>query len=553
VLGDLTQLRYENIQRKLVGEIEVFNALSASELSVLVEALTECKYEAGEVIIRQGHKGDAFFLLRSGEVKVTVSASAEGMPEEETTQKSHAGDKSGKAAAVMGQTEVSTEVARLREGTYFGEMALLRGEPRMASVTAVTPTVCLTISRKVFRRVLGPMQQLIEREAGRRKEEAHRLASRPHFAMEDLKILGLLGVGTFAKVFLVEHVATGEVFALKAMRKRLLIELKQVEHMKNEKSQMSTCDHPFLIRLITTFQAEHEVFLVLEAALGGELFTLLREKGRFDEPTSRFYAGCVISAFAHLHDRQIVHRDLKPENVLVDKEGYIKICDFGFAKKLVADRTFTLCGTPEFIAPEIIANVGHGLAADWWSFGVFTFELLTGTPPFVDDDPMKLYQLILRGHYSWPDSSSRDGGEQGGGVDSVEGSFRGASPRSSRMGSPSNDSTPVGSSQPSSSAPFTVGEHAQNLISRLLIINPVARLGSIKKGAREVMGHPFFKLLDVSKLHMKTSHPPHVPSIRSITDRANFQVDELDDTYVPECADLGIPVSNEEQKLFDGH
>lgn len=122
-------------------------------------------------------------------------------------------------------------------------------------------------------------------------------------------MLSRLGqVGTFAKVFLVEHVETGEVYALKAMRKRLLIELKQVGHMKNEKSQMSACDHPFLIRLITTFQAEHEVYLVLETALGGELFSLLREKGRFDEPTSRFYAGCVTSALAHLHDRQIVYR-----------------------------------------------------------------------------------------------------------------------------------------------------------------------------------------------------------------------------------------------------
>ena len=204
-------------------------------------------------------------------------------------------------------------------------------------------------------------------------------------------------------------------------------------------------------------------------------------------------------------DRVGCASDLKPENVLVDKEGYIKICDFGFAKKLVADRTFTLCGTPEYIAPEIIANVGHGLAADWWSFGVFTFELLTGTPPFVDDDPMKLYKMILRGHYNWPDSSNRAGGEQGGGLDSVEGSVRGVSPHLFRIGSPGNDtSTAVGSSQFSSSVPFTVGEHAQSLISRLLMINPVARLGSIKKGAREV----------VSQQERCTLHPiGHVPPV----------------------------------------
>ena len=146
--------------------------------------------------------------------------------------------------------------------------------------------------------------------------------------------------------------------------------------------------------------------MLLELALGGELFSVLREKNRFEEPQSRFYAACVQAAFAYLHDKQIVYRDLKPENLLFDAEGYLKVVDFGFAKHII-DRTWTLCGTPEYLAPEIITNKGHNLAVDWWAFGILMFEMLVGQPPFCADDPMDIYQKILRNRVAYPSSMSK--------------------------------------------------------------------------------------------------------------------------------------------------
>ena len=209
---------------------------------------------------------------------------------------SKAAEISGKVIIKEGSTD-EREVARLGEGTYFGELALLRDEPRMATVTALVPTVCMSVDRLTFTQVLGPVQELIEREAKRRKEEAERLAARPRFVLSELSKVGLLGVGTFGRVSLVEHTKSPECYALKRMRKKQLIALNQVEHVMNEITLLAACDHPFLINLVSTFQDRYEVYMVLELALGGELFSLLHERGRFDEPTARFYAANVGAAF----------------------------------------------------------------------------------------------------------------------------------------------------------------------------------------------------------------------------------------------------------------
>ena len=150
------------------------------------------------------------------------------------------------------------------------------------------------------------------------------------------------------------------------MRKRQLIEMKQVEHVINEKQLLGLANHPFVISLAASYQDGVELYMLLELSLGGELFTRLRDYHRFEESTARFYAASVVSAFAHLHDLSIAYRDLKPENLLLDTKGYMKLCDFGFAKMVTDGRTFTLCGTPEYLAPEIISNVGHSMAVDWW-------------------------------------------------------------------------------------------------------------------------------------------------------------------------------------------
>lgn len=162
---------------------------------------------------------------------------------------------------------------------------------------------------------------------------------------------------------------------------------------------MAECSSPFIVRLHTTFKDQLNLYMLMEVCLGGELWTLLRDRGHFDDNMTRFYVGCVLVAFEYLHSRNIIYRDLKPENMLLDEHGYVKLTDFGFAKKLLpaGRKTWTFCGTPEYVAPEIILNKGHDYAADYWSLGVLMFELLTGSPPFSGPDPMKTYNIILKG------------------------------------------------------------------------------------------------------------------------------------------------------------
>ena len=143
------------------------------------------------------------------------------------------------------------------------------------------------------------------------------------------------------------------------------------------------------------------LFILLDYINGGELFTYMKTEDKFDSATTRFYASQVVLMFEYLHSKDIVYRDLKPENLLVNTNGYLKLVDFGFAK-YCKSHTYTLCGTPEYLAPEILLNKGHGKPVDWWCLGILIYEMMVGQAPFTDDDPMKVYQLILKGHVKFP-------------------------------------------------------------------------------------------------------------------------------------------------------
>ncbi|VDK64252.1 unnamed protein product [Anisakis simplex] len=165
-------------------------------------------------------------------------------------------------------------------------------------------------------------------------------------------------------------------------------------------------------RLHRTYRDAQRVYMLMECCIGGEMYTIIRDRGRLDEPSSRYYCAAIIEALEYLHCRSIVYRDLKPENVLLQKDGIPKLVDFGFAKRLDEDdgRTWTFCGTAEYIAPEIVLNKGHDIAVDLWALGVFMYELLTGSPPFLCSDTMSTYNAILRGIESlvWPKYLSQD-------------------------------------------------------------------------------------------------------------------------------------------------
>ena len=210
--------------------------------------------------------------------------------------------------------------------------------------------------------------------------------------LSDLKEIAMLGSGTFGRVTLVKIKGNDEEsFALKAMQKAQIVEFRQQKNVQNERDLMVEADHPFILRLVKTFQNDRQVFMLLEVCLGGELFTLLhcQNRGSTGLPLAdtQFYGACVLDGLAFLHEKSICYRDLKPENLLIDAEGYVKIVDFGFAKKIYG-KSFTLCGTPEYLAPELVSNKGHNKGVDYWALGVLIFEMLFLYSPFcVDNDP----------------------------------------------------------------------------------------------------------------------------------------------------------------------
>ncbi|KAL8616216.1 hypothetical protein ACOMHN_058333 [Nucella lapillus] len=299
------------------------------------------------------------------------------------------------------------------------------------------------------------------------------------------------GTGTFGRVVLVRE-APKQYLALKVMAITQVIKLKQVEHIKNERDILAAVTHPFIISLVWSHKDETFLYMLMEYIPGGELFSYLRSMGRFNNGTANFYTSEIVCALDYLHARNIVYRDLKPENLLLDRDGHLKITDFGFAKKVV-DRTWTLCGTPEYLAPEIILSKGHNKAVDWWSLGVLIFEMLVGYPPFYADNPFGIYEKILAGKVEWPKF-----------IDLV----------------------------------------AKDLIKKLLVQDRTRRLGNMKNGADDIKRHKWFKSVDWDSVMAKKVQAPIVPKVSHAGDTSNFE------TYEEGDWKKAPPASDRDMELF---
>lgn len=225
--------------------------------------------------------------------------------------------------------------------------------------------------------------------------------------LKDYDVLKTLGAGSFGRVRLAKRKSDGVYVAIKSLKKHEIMKLKQVDHVISENNILASISHPFLVSMDGFTQDSKYLYLVLEFICGGELFTYLRGTGRFLSPQACFYAAQVTMMFEYLHSKNVIYRDLKPENILIAPDGYLKLTDFGFAK-VVEGRTYTLCGTPEYISPEILLNKGHYKAADWWTLGILLYELIAGIDPFTDQDPMAIYQKILKGKIVFPNGFDRD-------------------------------------------------------------------------------------------------------------------------------------------------
>lgn len=347
---------------------------------------------------------------------------------------------------------------------------------------------CLVLEKDTYTHLLNSLdassQKTCDDDTARRNGSDVGTVDIESIRLSDLTSVATIGVGGFGRVELVRaRNENTRSFALKKMKKHYIVEMRQQEHIMNEKRIMSEANNNFIARLYKTYKDDKYMYMLLEACLGGELWSVLRDRGCFDENTTRFYTGCVVEAFSYLHSRGIVYRDLKPENLLLDNNGYIKLVDFGFAKKIgLGRKTWTFCGTPEYVAPEIILNRGHDTAADLWSLGILIFELIEGTPPFSGTDPMKTYSLVLKGI---------------GGAD--------FSKRTSK--------------------------NAQHLVKKLCKNEPSDRLGygSIK----DIQKHKWYEGFSFEALRNRTLRPPIIPQVKSILDASNFDSYPADESGTP--------------------
>lgn len=286
----------------------------------------------------------------------------------------------------------------------------------------------------------------------------------------EFQFLKTLGTGSFGRVILVRRQSDQSHHAIKILQKRHIVKYKQLEHTYSEKSVLQCIDFPFLVNLECYFKDNSYIYYVLPYVGGGEMFTQIRRAHKFDESISRFYAAQVLLALEYLHACNVIYRDLKPENILLDAQGYLKITDFGFSKVIDA-RTWTFCGTPEYMAPEIILSKGYGKAVDWWSFGVLIYEMMAGFPPFFSKETIRVYEKIALGKFKFPAH------------------FR---------------------------------DDARDLIQNLLQVDLSRRFGNLKAGCLDIKKHRWFNKIEWLKIFHKKVEPAFVPVLANEVDTIYF-------------------------------
>ncbi|XP_063061602.1 RAC-beta serine/threonine-protein kinase [Engraulis encrasicolus] len=318
-----------------------------------------------------------------------------------------------------------------------------------------------------------PMDINFPSETGLEGMEAAIARSNTRVNMSDFDYLKLLGKGTFGKVILVKEKATGMYYAMKILRKDVIIAKDEVAHTVTESRVLQNTRHPFLTTLKYAFQTHDRLCFVMEYANGGELFFHLSRERVFTEDRARFYGAEIVSALEYLHSCDVVYRDLKLENLMLDKDGHIKITDFGLCKEGITNEATmkTFCGTPEYLAPEVLEDNDYGRAVDWWGLGVVMYEMMCGRLPFYNQDHERLFELILMEEIRFP---------------------RNLSPE------------------------------AKALLAGLLKKDPKQRLGGSPEDAKEVMTHKFFVTINWQDVLQKKLVPPFKPQVTSDTDTRYF-------------------------------
>lgn len=309
----------------------------------------------------------------------------------------------------------------------------------------------------------------------------------------------VLGKGSFGKVLLAELKGQGQYFAVKVLKKDVVLMDDDVECTMVEKRVLALAwENPFLTHLFSTFQSKEHLFFVMEYLNGGDLMFHIQDKGRFDLNRATFYAAEIIVGLQFLHSKGIIYRDLKLDNVMLDKDGHIKIADFGMCKEKVFGeaRATTFCGTPDYIAPEILLGQKYTFSVDWWSFGVLVYEMLIGQSPFQGDDEDELFEAIRSDipHY-----------------------------------------------------PRWITKESKSLIELLFERDPTRRLGVVGN----IRAHPFFKVVNWPALEKREVEPPFRPKVKSPSDCSNFDREFLSEKPRLSHADKNL-IDSMDQAAFAG-
>ena len=428
-VGNMKEAIDESIGVSILRNVKLLSTLSDKQLLIISRSLKKETYEMGHAIIVQGEAGDHFYMIAKGEVSVTVN---------------------------------HVEVAKLGEGSFFGEKALLGNDVRGATCTAVAAeTVCLLLTRNDFNRLLGPLDELIRQESNRRnlalkatpstskaksffnsffsgpldeseeqdpKKTAALAAKKSadsratlqkqaaavgldllqkfgaQYKLEQFASVQLLYEGVFSCVKIVQHTGTRKAFVLKIFKKQSLFENNLERAPFNEKEVLVMFDYPFIPACYATFKDSNALYFLMELLPGGDFWSLLYS-GNIElvknPPTSHmlgltikdalFYIVNIITIILHVHEKEVAYRDLKPENLVIDSTGYIKLVDFGNAKFLPAPHmTNTMCGSPEYVAPEMVLARDHNHGVDYWSLGILVYEILTRSTPFEHDNAVDI-------------------------------------------------------------------------------------------------------------------------------------------------------------------
>lgn len=448
-LGNLKDIK--NIWKiEKLQKVQLLADLSRQDLSAICTCFVERTYDSGEVVFREGDEGSEFFIIEGGSCSVIKASTP--------LRGSH------------------KEVARLGPGQCFGERALLRRDPRTATVKAASPLKVMVLSRgDFFDQLTTPVLESLIMKVG--KLDAEAVATQRHqlpvkLRKADLKLVRVLGKGAFGKVYLVRCKKNNIKYALKCIRKEKVIASRLTEHVIREKEVMEHLQSPFLVSLASSFQDTSHLYMMMQLVEGGELFSYLAERDSpLTEAEARFYGGCVVLGLEELQNAGIAWRDLKPENILLDLAGYAMLTDFGFAKVIErGKRSFTLCGTPEYLAPETVLQAGHTHAVDYWALGILIFEMVAGKPPFSDDDRMALFRSITSVTYKMPSYFSDD---------------------------------------------------LKDLISKLLVKTPGKRLGVASISS--LKSHPWFAGLDWCALAARDIRAPYIPPTDAREDDENMK------------------------------